>query len=230
MTLAKGEVFTKIAHAVLVFGLVFVVAELHHLRVAVENVGLIDMGSGDELDRIASSLDRLRGDLASRADSWAAVLDRSRQVGTGPAATERDSKIVTRPAVGRDSTRTTVDRVPLTVDWDARLESIVTTLEKLDASPRVRSASLPPPQASTQELQSGAVLNTIAAIPNAPKQKSGFLMMTPKQLLDRYGKPSSITFGEKDERGQARWWYKVTGNYLCFVLYDGRVMSVSSSG
>ena len=223
MTLAKGEVFTKVAHAVLVFGLVFLVAEVHHLRVAVENVGLTDMGSGDELDWIASSLDRPLGDIASRMDALAAALDRSRRFETVPAA-EGDSKIVARPAADGDRTRTTVDRVPLTVDWDARLESFVATLEKLDAYPRVRHASFPAPQADTREFQTGAVSNTMAAIRNSPKQKSSFVMMTAKQLLDRYGKPSSISI---QERGQVWWRYELpSGLGLLFILYDGRVMKV----
>ena len=56
-------------------------------------------------------------------------------------------------------------------------------------------------------------------------------MMTPKQLLDLYGKPSTINFGGKDERGQVKWFYEVPGgNLLLFTLYDGRVMRVDSIG
>lgn len=225
MTLARGEVFTKVAHAVLVFGLVFLVAEVHYLRVAVKNVGLTSMGSGDEMDRIASFLDRPLGDLTSRLDALAAVLDRPRLVGTVPAAVEGDSKILTRPADGDDA-RATLDRVPLTVDWNARLESLVATLEKLDASPRIRQASLPALLANTREFQAGAVSNTIAAIRNSPQQQSSFLMMTPKQLLDRYGKPSSISIRDRDG-GQVWWRYELpSGRGLMFILYDGRVMRV----
>ena len=227
MTLAKGEVFTKIAHAVLVLGLVFLVAEVHHLRVAVEDVALTSMGSGDEVDRIASSLDRPLGDLAGRIDALTVTLNRSRRAETvtAAAAAEGDSKSVTRPAAYGDGTRAAISRVPLTVDWDSRLESIVTTLEKLDASPRVRQASLPVSQAKTREIQTGAVSTTIAAIRNSPEQKSSFLMMTREQVLDRYGKPSSISI---QDRGQVWWRYELPiGTGLLFILYDGRVIQVN---
>jgi hypothetical protein len=225
MTLAKSEVVTKIARAVVVLGLVLLVAEVHHLRVAVENVGLMNMGSSDELDRMASSLDRPLGDIANRMEVLAVALDRRRVVETVGAAAEGDSRTVT-PAVER--TRDAVVRAPLAVDWDARLGSIVSALERLDATPRVRRASLPAPQSNAREFQTGAVLKTIAVVARSRKNRSGFLMMTARQLLDRYGKPNSISFGQKEERGQVQWSYEVDDrNFLYFTLYDGRVIQVS---
>ena len=228
MTLAKGDGFTRIAHAFLVLGLIALVAEVHSLRVAVDDAGLLaSMTSTPSLEN-GDSLDRSLGDLARHIDALAAVLDRPRLFASKPVAVEGDAKMTQRPGTSPGDSHNPVKRRPFTVDWQARLESLATTLEKLDPAPRVRRASLPPPQSSASVIEPRAVLDTIAALRNAPEKNSALLMMTREQLLERYGKPSSINFGEG--RGEVRWWYELSGgSHLSFSLYEGRVIRVSST-
>ena len=53
-------------------------------------------------------------------------------------------------------------------------------------------------------------------------------LMTPKELLAGYGKPTSMSIG--NDTGTVSWHYDLSamhaGAWLCFELYDGRVISV----
>ncbi|MHC4515052.1 MAG: hypothetical protein ACYTGW_03155 [Planctomycetota bacterium] len=239
MAVARGEVLIQLAHGVLVVGLVFLVVEVHQLRVAVENDRLAGYdGEGEErLDGLAGlaglkatveSLDQPLKTIGQRLGRVSAALDRQALPGAArgvPAGSAPD-----RAATDAAPAATNNDRRLIATGLESRLHSLVTAAkEEIENRSKVTTASLPSRSsgaATMKVMQVVAVKRTLAALQSSQTDRSQFLMMTPQELLARYGKPTSITVREK---GQIRWWYEPVrhgSSWLSFTLYDGRVIQV----
>ena len=74
-------------------------------------------------------------------------------------------------------------------------------------------------------MQIRTVLDAMALLRKSRLARSRFLLMTTKEALAHYGKPTGIGLGED---GEVHWHYETTNSeWLSLVFYDGRVISLS---
>jgi len=248
MTAAQGGIFTRLMHGIMGLGVLFLVLEVHQLRVAVEDF-CWGAGGNDRVERLLASLDpplRAIGDRLGRvSEALAGPPDVARAM---PGAGDR-----TRPApwTARDTEATpgvTADRElvaarlgsqlasQLAAQLDPHLESqlasqlqsqlaaLVAAVQRIDERPKVHGHSLPDASSPARGADRHAVLRTLAALRTSPLEQSRFLTLTPRELLERYGKPTSIGI---DEMGTVSWNYSLDDSWLGFTLYDGRVIYLS---
>ena len=225
MEVARGAVFTQLAHGALVLGLVFLVLEVYQLRVAVENAGVGNYDDGSRTEQLAQSLQEPLGAIARRLGEVSAALDRPVVVRDGGALTsaaDNDTSSVQKQRVVPASTS---PRQQISTELHPQLAAMVTAIKNIEKRPRVTRASVPHQSAETRPMQPRAVLGTVALLRKSRSARSQFLLMTTKEVLAHYGKPVHIGLGEM---GQVSWYYEMANSFwLHFRFYDGRVIDVS---
>ena len=230
MALARREVFTRLVHGVLVLGLMFLALEVHLLRVAVEDVGL-GYGGDDRVERLIASLDQPLRTIGRRLGEVSEALDRPALASGAPAvpavAGEGMTHVLARAQDAPAAPAANVERRLVASQLESQLGSLIAAVQKIDKCPKVTGRSLPVPSSSARGTDRQAINKTLASLRSSPLEKSRFLTMTPKELLARYGKPTSISI---EEGGTVYWSYDLTamdaGSCLYFRLYDGRVIGV----
>jgi len=230
MALARGEVFIRLVHGALVLGLVFLALEVHQLRVAVEDVGLGYDGD-DRVERLIASLDQPLQTIGRRLGRVSEALGRPVMVSGDPAVPAVAGGMTHAVSRARDvpaARPVDGERRLVSTQLESQLGALVAAVQRIDKRPKVSERSLPPPSSSARGIDRQAVNKTLASLRSSPLEKSRFLTMTPKELLARYGKPTTMYIGQDD--GTVSWAYDLSatdaGAWLAFKFYDGRVIAV----
>lgn len=227
MTQEQGRSFTRLVHGVLVLGLVFLVLEVHLLRVAVEDMGL-GYGEDDRGERVVTALDQPLRNIGRQLGQVSAALERRVMVAGDPAVPAVEGRSV-------PTARTRVaapERTVVATHLESQVSDLAAAIERIDKRPKVTAQSLPASSSGARGIDRQAVLKALASLQSSPLKKSRFLTLTPKELLSRYGKPAWIGIGSGEEAGVVSWHYDLTGrfetgSYVTFRLYDGRVIAVN---